>query len=111
MPRSELRAYAYPAFVLDGSERVAVEVYDLPDILVHEMTHAFAFDLIPRGLGYGISQQALPRWRDALEQYLPDEVVAEAEAEAAPAPAKARCRARSVAGTGPKPIRAGSTPA
>ena len=31
MPRSELRAYAYPALVLDGSERVAVELYALPD--------------------------------------------------------------------------------
>ena len=33
MPRSELRAYAYPALVLDGSERVAVELYALPDVV------------------------------------------------------------------------------
>jgi gamma-glutamylcyclotransferase (GGCT)/AIG2-like uncharacterized protein YtfP len=31
MPRSALRAYAYPALVLEGSERVAVELYALPD--------------------------------------------------------------------------------
>ena len=31
MPRSALRPYAYPAFVLNGSERVAVELYALPD--------------------------------------------------------------------------------
>ena len=29
MPRSELRAYAYPALVLEGSEPVAVELYGL----------------------------------------------------------------------------------
>jgi gamma-glutamylcyclotransferase (GGCT)/AIG2-like uncharacterized protein YtfP len=31
MPRSTLRAYAYPALLLDGSNRVVVELYALPD--------------------------------------------------------------------------------
>ena len=31
MPRSTLREYAYPALLLDGSSRVTVELYELPD--------------------------------------------------------------------------------
>jgi len=36
----------------------------LQGLITHEMTHAFAFDLIPRGIGYGISQRELPLWID-----------------------------------------------
>jgi len=31
MPRSALRAYAYPALVADGRDRIIVELYGLPD--------------------------------------------------------------------------------
>ena len=33
-------------------------------LITHEMTHAFAFDLIPRGIGFGLSQRAIPLWVD-----------------------------------------------
>ena len=36
----------------------------LQGLITHEMTHAFAFDLIPRGIGFGISQRAIPLWVD-----------------------------------------------
>ena len=32
----------------------------LQGLITHEMVHAFAFDLIPRGIGFGISQQPDP---------------------------------------------------
>jgi hypothetical protein len=36
----------------------------LQGLITHEMTHAFAFDLIPRGIGFGITQRPIPLWVD-----------------------------------------------
>jgi hypothetical protein len=66
----------FPAFVPEAVaaftepllNRMVIPIDEPPDrlqgLITHEMTHAFAFDLIPRGIGYGISQQALPLWVD-----------------------------------------------
>jgi hypothetical protein len=66
----------FPAFVPEQVaaftepllNRMVIPIDEPPDklqgLITHEMTHAFAFDLIPRGLGYGISQQSLPLWVD-----------------------------------------------
>jgi hypothetical protein len=66
----------FPAFVPEGVaaftepllNRMVIPIDEPPDqlqgLITHELVHAFAFDLIPRGLGYGISQQAIPLWVD-----------------------------------------------
>ena len=36
----------------------------LQGLITHEMVHAFAFDLIPRGLGFSIQQRSIPLWVD-----------------------------------------------
>ena len=66
----------FPAFIPEGVaaftepllNRMVIPIDEPPDqlqgLITHELTHAFAFDLIPRGLGYGISQQAIPLWVD-----------------------------------------------
>ena len=66
----------FPALIPEGVEaftepvknRMVIPIDEPPDrmqgLITHEMTHAFAFDLIPRGLGYGIQQQAIPLWVD-----------------------------------------------
>ena len=66
----------FPAFVPEGVaaftepllNRMVLPIDEPPDrlqgLITHELTHAFAFDLIPRGLGFGISQQAIPLWVD-----------------------------------------------
>jgi hypothetical protein len=66
----------FPAFVPEGvlaftepiKNRMVIPIDEPPDqlqgLITHEMTHAFAFDLIPRGLGYGIQQRPIPLWID-----------------------------------------------
>ena len=66
----------FPAFVPEGVEaftepvknRMVIPIDEPPDrmqgLITHEMTHAFAFDLIPRGIGFGLSQRAIPLWVD-----------------------------------------------
>ena len=66
----------FPSFVPEGvaaftepvKNRMVLPIDEPPDrlqgLIIHEMTHAFAFDLIPRGLGFGISQRPLPLWVD-----------------------------------------------
>ena len=66
----------FPALIPEGVEaftepvknRMVIPIDEPPDrmqgLITHEMTHAFAFDLIPRGLGYNIQQQAIPLWVD-----------------------------------------------
>jgi hypothetical protein len=66
----------FPAFVPEQVaaftepllDRMVLPIDEPPDqlqgLITHEMTHAFAFDLIPRGLGYGIQQRAIPLWVD-----------------------------------------------
>jgi hypothetical protein len=66
----------FPAFVPEQVaaftepllNRMVLPIDEPPDrlqgLITHEMTHAFAFDLIPRGLGYGIQQRAIPLWVD-----------------------------------------------
>ena len=66
----------FPAFVPEGVgaftepvlNRMVIPIDDPPDklqgLITHEMVHAFAFSLIPRGLGFGISQRAIPLWVD-----------------------------------------------
>jgi hypothetical protein len=66
----------YPSFIPEGVEaftepvknRMVLPIDEAPDkmqgLITHEMTHAFEFDLIPRGIGFGISQQPIPLWVD-----------------------------------------------
>ena len=66
----------FPAFVPEEVaaftepllNRMVIPIDEPPDqlqgLITHEMTHAFAFDLIPRGIGYGIQQRAIPLWVD-----------------------------------------------
>jgi hypothetical protein len=66
----------YPAFVPEAVaaftepllNRMVIPIDEPSDqlqgLITHEMTHAFAFDLLPRGLGFGISQRAIPLWVD-----------------------------------------------
>jgi hypothetical protein len=66
----------FPAFVPEGvaaftepvKNRMVLPIDEPPDqlqgLVTHEMVHAFAFDLIPRGIGYGISQSPIPLWVD-----------------------------------------------
>jgi hypothetical protein len=66
----------FPAFVPEGvaaftepvKNRMVIPIDEPPDklqgLITHEMTHAFEFDLIPRGIGFGIAQQAIPLWVD-----------------------------------------------
>ena len=66
----------FPAFVPEGvaaftepvKNRMVLPIDEPPDrlqgLITHEMVHAFAFDLIPRGIGYGIQQRAIPLWVD-----------------------------------------------
>jgi hypothetical protein len=66
----------FPSFVPEGvaaftepvKNRMVLPIDEPPDrlqgLITHEMTHAFAFDLIPRGLGFGIQQRAIPLWVD-----------------------------------------------
>ncbi len=66
----------FPAFVPEGVEaftepvknRMVIPIDEPPDrmqgLITHEMTHAFAFDLIPRGIGFGLAQRAIPLWVD-----------------------------------------------
>ena len=66
----------FPAFVPEGVaaftepllNRMVIPIDEPPDqlqgLITHEMIHAFAFDLIPRGIGFGISQRAIPLWVD-----------------------------------------------
>ncbi len=66
----------FPSFVPEGVEaftepvknRMVLPIDEPPDrlqgLITHEMTHAFAFDLIPRGIGFGISQRPIPLWVD-----------------------------------------------
>jgi hypothetical protein len=62
----------YPAFIPEGVaaftepvlNRMVIPIDEPPDqlqgLITHEMVHAFAFDLIPRGIGYGIQQRPIP---------------------------------------------------
>ena len=66
----------FPSFIPEGVEaftepvlnRMVLPIDEPPDrmqgLITHEMTHAFEFDLIPRGLGYGIQQRPIPLWVD-----------------------------------------------
>jgi hypothetical protein len=66
----------FPDFVPEGvaaftepvKNRIVLPIDEPPDrlqgLITHEMVHAFAFDLIPRGIGYGIQQRAIPLWVD-----------------------------------------------
>jgi hypothetical protein len=66
----------FPAFVPEGvaaftepvKNRMVLPIDEPPEqlqgLITHEMTHAFAFDLIPRGIGFGISQAPIPLWVD-----------------------------------------------
>ena len=66
----------FPAFVPEGVaaftepllNRMVIPIDEPADqlqgLITHEMVHAFAFDLIPRGLGFGISQRSIPLWVD-----------------------------------------------
>jgi hypothetical protein len=66
----------FPAFVPEQvaafteplQNRMVIPIDEPPDqlqgLITHEMVHAFAFDLIPRGLGFGISQRPIPLWVD-----------------------------------------------
>ena len=66
----------FPAFVPEGVaaftepllNRMVIPIDEPPDqlqgLITHELVHAFAFDLIPRGIGFGITQQAIPLWVD-----------------------------------------------
>ena len=66
----------FPAFVPEGvaaftepvKNRIVLPIDEPPDqlqgLITHEMVHAFAFDLIPRGIGFGISQSPIPLWVD-----------------------------------------------
>ena len=66
----------YPAFIPEGVEaftepvknRMVIPIDEPPDrmqgLITHEMVHAFAFDLIPRGMGFGIAQRSIPLWVD-----------------------------------------------
>ena len=73
----------FPAFVPEGvaaftepvKNRMVLPIDEPPDqlqgLITHEMVHAFAFDLIPRGIGFGISQSPIPLWVDeGLADYL-----------------------------------------
>jgi Tol biopolymer transport system component len=73
----------FPAFVPEGvaaftepvKNRMVLPIDEPPDqlqgLVTHEMVHAFAFDLIPRGIGFGISQSPIPLWVDeGLADYL-----------------------------------------
>jgi Tol biopolymer transport system component len=59
---------AVAAFTEPVLNRMVLPIDEPPErlqgLITHEMTHAFAFDLIPRGLGFGISQRAIPLWVD-----------------------------------------------
>jgi len=72
----------FPAFVPEGvaaftepvKNRIVLPIDEPPDqlqgLITHEMVHAFAFDLIPRGIGFGISQSHIPLWVDeGLSEY------------------------------------------
>jgi Tol biopolymer transport system component len=66
----------YPTFIPEGvaaftepiKNRMVLPIDEPPDqlqgLITHELTHAFAFDLIPRGIGFGISQRPIPLWVD-----------------------------------------------
>ncbi len=66
----------FPAFIPEGVaaftepllNRIVLPIDEPPDqlqgLITHELVHAFAFDLIPRGLGFGIMQRAIPLWVD-----------------------------------------------
>jgi len=66
----------FPTFVPEGvaaftepiKNRMVLPIDEPPDqlqgLITHELTHAFAFDLIPRGIGFGISQRPIPLWVD-----------------------------------------------
>jgi hypothetical protein len=66
----------FPAFIPEGvaaftepvKNRMVLPIDEPPDqlqgLITHEMVHAFAFDLIPRGIGFGISQSPIPLWVD-----------------------------------------------
>ena len=56
------------AFTEPVKNRIVLPIDEPPDqlqgLITHEMVHAFAFDLIPRGIGFGISQSPIPLWVD-----------------------------------------------
>jgi hypothetical protein len=56
------------AFTEPLLNRMVIPIDEPPDqlqgLITHEMVHAFAFDLIPRGIGYGIQQRPIPLWVD-----------------------------------------------
>ncbi len=56
------------AFTEEIQNRMVIPIDEPPDrlqgLITHEMVHAFAFDLIPRGLGYGIQVRRVPLWVD-----------------------------------------------
>ncbi len=66
----------FPTFLPEGvaaftepiKNRMVLPIDEPPDqlqgLITHELTHAFAFDLIPRGIGFGLSQRAIPLWVD-----------------------------------------------
>ena len=66
----------FPAFIPEGvaaftepvKNRMVLPIDEPPDqlqgLITHEMVHAFAFDLIPRGIGFGVSQSPIPLWVD-----------------------------------------------
>jgi len=66
----------FPTFVPEGvaaftesiKNRMVIPIDEPPDqlqgLITHELVHAFANDLIPRGFGFGISQRPIPLWVD-----------------------------------------------
>jgi hypothetical protein len=56
------------AFTEPERNRMVIPIDSPPDqlqgLITHELTHVFEFDLIPRGLGYGVVQRGVPLWID-----------------------------------------------
>jgi hypothetical protein len=56
------------AFTEPERNRMVIPIDLPPDqlqgLITHELTHVFEFDLIPRGLGYGVMQRGVPLWVD-----------------------------------------------
>jgi hypothetical protein len=56
------------AFTEPSRNRMVIPIDLPPDqlqgLITHELTHVFEFDLIPRGLGYGVVQRGVPLWVD-----------------------------------------------
>ena len=56
------------AFTEPERNRMVIPIDLPPDqlqgLITHELTHVFEFDLIPRGIGYGVVQRGVPLWVD-----------------------------------------------